>query len=970
MMKKIENFFCCYYFYKKGKLNESKVQKGILFNLFSLLRIIPIKKKIKCYIYKMENYYEISSELAKQKENENEKQLLYSWIKCLYYKIFKLYEKLNEGQKLIKKISLVYYYYGMSLYNNGLYQLALKILSQISLNNENYSSLGGNKIENLKIVIEDIKKKLQEENILIEHNDSRTFINDFNNLPSIYLKESWAIPSNEKNKAVPEKLLIKVLFLYHYDIIKSKGYLLSPKYIEIPKNVSILEIKSILSEIYKTFIDVDVDIEESFYYKLSSGLPKKEKKSILFLLILFISYDQMFKIKEGIIDKMWDGIEPNANHGLTNNDVIIVEIKGKEHIIKWIDIMQQDGYKDFCEANNCHICNMITFNYEYLIPFFTKLSAHQNFHKYMFEYLIKNHSFYLTFYKPQYSTLTIKKAIKNLGNSCYMNAGLQCLIHCNYLTLYFLNTYHKFEEIKSQSKIVQEYVKFLNLYSNDSSASVNPQELISLFLNEMTDYQKNEQNDSSVFISDFLTLLNSGLNRNQNKNNIIYSDGSSSQKYFRRFLKKSNSVITDLFFGQNKIEWNCECFIEKSNTKTCHCKENVTFDRFLLYKISLSHLIQFIEIDYIYLNQKSERKQFQYKDSIENLAEINKDINNSEYMVVEYDKNKNEFRIMSDKDLLTFEIQEKKNSILMYEIEKPTIMTNQKDANIKKNINFLIILTVIDDTSKWLKKSTNIYSYIKPPTELNQLKYYHYPLYFFFNECINLNELTESIINKINELINNGTIRIHLSKDIKFSKLKTYQPESICYLFHDKINILYFNLKDFINQEENIPITFNLFQIKKVQNYKEEAKAIELSSCLNNSMFRIYENKKCECGKSKYFHQTITILPFYFLIHLDRVEIINGQFIKNRTGVEYPEQLNLYNYVDHSLYKKNDCNYKLICVNIHNGNSSTGHYKANCSVKDKWFQFNDRSVKEINKCQSKSAVVLFYEKCYNENFQL
>ena len=30
------------------------------------------------------------------------------------------------------------------------------------------------------------------------------------------------------------------------------------------------------------------------------------------------------------------------------------------------------------------------------------------------EYLIKNHSFYLTLYKPQYNTLTIKKALKNL----------------------------------------------------------------------------------------------------------------------------------------------------------------------------------------------------------------------------------------------------------------------------------------------------------------------------------------------------------------------------------------------------------------------------------------------------------------------------------------------------------------------------------------------------------------------------
>ena len=46
MMKKIENFYCYYYFYKKGKLNESKVQKGILFNLFSLLSNIPIKKRL------------------------------------------------------------------------------------------------------------------------------------------------------------------------------------------------------------------------------------------------------------------------------------------------------------------------------------------------------------------------------------------------------------------------------------------------------------------------------------------------------------------------------------------------------------------------------------------------------------------------------------------------------------------------------------------------------------------------------------------------------------------------------------------------------------------------------------------------------------------------------------------------------------------------------------------------------------
>lgn len=56
--------------------------------------------------------------------------------------------------------------------------------------------------------------------------------------------------------------------------------------------------------------------------------------------------------------------------------------------------------------------------------------------------------------------------LTNLGNTCYMNAALQCMQHTRELSQYFVNK-HYLEEINeenpigSKGKLVRSYAKFI-----------------------------------------------------------------------------------------------------------------------------------------------------------------------------------------------------------------------------------------------------------------------------------------------------------------------------------------------------------------------------------------------------------------------------------------------------------------------------------------------------------------------------
>ena len=63
-----------------------------------------------------------------------------------------------------------------------------------------------------------------------------------------------------------------------------------------------------------------------------------------------------------------------------------------------------------------------------------------------------------------------------------------------------------------------------------------------------------------------------------------------------------------------------------------------------------------------------------------------------------------------------------------------------------------------------------------------------------------------------------------------------------------------------------------------------------------------------------------------------------------------------------------NCMYDLYAVVRHSGNLQGGHYTAVCKVQNKWFDFNDCTVKEIQEGSviTSSAYILFYKKRINQ----
>lgn len=178
--------------------------------------------------------------------------------------------------------------------------------------------------------------------------------------------------------------------------------------------------------------------------------------------------------------------------------------------------------------------------------------------------LVKERDALVQKYKPAVSTAKLRNSVvglENLGNSCYMNSILQCLLHTPELKDHFLRTpwWTRLNALSSLTKgeLACEFALFLEKYWTQSKDEMAPSALKKVISKAKPSFSGWEQHDAQEFLCYFLDSLHEDLNE------VIikpyepiedFKDGMDVKSFLARVhaihLLRNKSFIISQFHGQ------------------------------------------------------------------------------------------------------------------------------------------------------------------------------------------------------------------------------------------------------------------------------------------------------------------------------------------------------------------------------------------------------------------------------------
>ncbi|KAH0786150.1 Clan CA, family C19, ubiquitin hydrolase-like cysteine peptidase [Histomonas meleagridis] len=571
-------------------------------------------------------------------------------------------------------------------------------------------------------------------------------------------------------------------------------------------------------------------------------------------------------------------------------------------------------------------------------------------------------------FSPQIASNVEKQCVpgtsgfKNLGNTCFFNSSLQCLVHTTLLCDYFQNTDWK-KDICTTSKLGAKGVfscRFASLVNDCWSGKysvISPHEIFRVLQANAPQFSGYSQQDSHELLLTVLSFIHEDLNRSKDKPPIksIEGDGTNDSEVAReaweRHKKREDSIIVDLFHGQLRSSMLCPNCGKTTNA----------FDPYLSLQLPVpSEIIDSPEFIFVPFNPLEPRKAVKLP-IVEPLMEepFRKNLEKAigRKLTIAYCVRQQDTFLLTrgpcfprSSQLYVFEIPEKEDAL--YSIAVLGYNSKSIFRTVTKVIDAFIFEIPNEDPSN---------------EELQKAICERFD-FLWSDEKVELTKNVKSIMKSIVPFKSKEKFEITVKNPTKHKRNKPFERSR-----HDK-RFAPNNVIALLNQKVGEDVNFNWGRLEipiETISFRQTKKSNPtLKECVEcfSQVTTLDEMNKWQCPHCKEYvcaskKTDIWSLPQILVIQFKRFRSTQYGFKKNNTVIEFPDLIDLKDFV---IGPDKGSNYKLYGVVEHFGQLSGGHYIADAFLesKQKWLCFNDSNVSEVsgNKPGNQHAYILFYKK--------
>nr|GMD98650.1 ubiquitin carboxyl-terminal hydrolase 9-like [Ipomoea batatas] len=604
--------------------------------------------------------------------------------------------------------------------------------------------------------------------------------------------------------------------------------------------------------------------------------------------------------------------------------------------------------------------------------------------------------------------------LQNLGNTCFMNSALQCLVHTPPLAEYFLQDYsdeiNRHNPLGMHGELALVFGELLRKLWSSGRTSVAPRAFkgkLGRFAPQFSGYN---QHDSQELLAFLLDGLHEDLNRVKQKPYIETKDSDGrpdeevADELWRYHKARNDSVIVDVCQGQYKSTLCCP---------DCN-KISITFDPFMYLSLPLPSTATRIMIVTVFYGDGSGlpmpytvtvSRDGCYKDLLQALG-TECCLRSDEYLLLAEVYDHRIFRyldnssdqlhsIKDDEHIVAYRLPKRAARLTKLEIchrflEKCSIDSSKAG---ERKLFLTPLVTFLEDPVTGVNIDLAVDRMLSPLRRKSYFKTHD----LGDRENGSASEVVEpgnncstqsgSILKSADDIEPEGSSRSELS----FHLCITDERGSSCRPIVNDTPIKHGTggiVKVFLDWTDKEHESFDPSYLKDLPEVhksgltvkKTKPEAISLFSCLEAFLKEepLGPDDMWYCPRCKEHRQAtkkldLWRLPDILVFHLKRFSY--SRWLKNKidTFVNFPiHNLDLSKYVKSKTASDSAHVYELFAISNHYGSLGGGHYSAYCKLVDenKWYHFDDSHVSSVAESDIKTsaAYVLFYQRVKVKQF--